>query len=155
MNNKLKIILHEKKAEFYIQTLIGILIFMFVFMIGVAVTPVMIGKIKIDYAADEIARYIALTGQSRITADSGDTSGATFIGDIIDTYNIDISNIVVSTDVAEAAGETRIQLSNGFAVRIDQPMSVDFGGFDYTMNIVVSSTARGRSEVYWKALDNP
>lgn len=145
--NKLKKIFSDNSGEFYIQTLIGILIFMTVLMIGIAVTPVMLRKIKIDYAADEIARYISLSGDSNVNADD--------IQGIIDTYNIDYSNVTITADVPEQAGETRIQLSDGFSVTIIQPIQVSFGGFDRHFTVNITSVARGRSEVYWKELDSP
>lgn len=145
--NKLKKYFSDSSGEFYIQTLIGILIFMTVLMIGIAITPIMLRKIKIDYAADEIARYISLSGDSNVNA--ADIQG------IIDTYNIDYLNVSITADVPEQAGETRIQLSDGFSVIINQPMQVSFGGFDYDFTVNITSVARGRSEVYWKELDHP
>jgi len=106
IKSKIKNVLKDKTGEFYIETLIGIFVFIFVLMVGIAITPIIINKIKIDYAADEIARYVALTGNSDVSANS--------IQSIIDTYHIDYSNISIEADVPEAAGETRIQLADGF-----------------------------------------
>ncbi|MDE5577743.1 MAG: DUF4320 family protein [Oscillospiraceae bacterium] len=145
--NKIKNAFSDKTGDFYIQTLIGILIFMFVLMIGIAVTPIIINKIRIDYAADEIARYVALTGDSDISASS--------IQQIINTYNIDYSNVVIAADKPESGGETRIQLADGFSVTVNQPMQINFGGLSHSFTVNIISVARGRSEVYWKALDEP
>lgn len=145
--NKIKRKLSEKKADMYIQTLISILLIMIVLMIGLAVVPAITEKIRIDFAADEIARYIALAGDSDINNTS--------VEEIADTYGIAMSEISVETDVAEAAGETRIQLSDGFTVTIIHPIKITFGGFIYTMELDINSVSRGRSEVYWKALDEP
>lgn len=147
IKSNIKNVLKDKTGEFYIETLIGIFVFIFVLMVGVAITPIIINKIKIDYAADEIARYVALTGNSDVSASS--------IQSIIDTYHIDYSNISIAADVSEAAGETRIQLADGFSVTVNQPMQINFGGYSYGFTINITSVARGRSEVYWKALDNP
>ena len=144
---KIRNVLCDKTGEFYIQTLIGILIFMFVLVIGIAITPVMLAKIKMDYAADEIARYVALTGDSNISTVS--------IQGIIDTYNINDSDIIITADIPEAEGETRIQLADGFSETVNQPMQINFGGFNHGFTITITSVARGRSEVYWKALDEP
>ncbi len=149
-NNKLKKITNTLrccKAEFYIETLIGILLFTMVLVIGMAVVPVIINKIRIDYAADEIARYVALSGNCDVSESS--------IQKIIDTYDISYDEIEIKPDTPEAYNETRIQLSDGFSVRVNHPMTISFGGFAYSFNINITSIARGRSEVYWKDLDEP
>lgn len=154
MNKNLKIMITEllekfksKNADFYIQTLIGILIFIFVLIIGITIVPVMISKIRVDYAADEIARYVALTGDTNVPSSS--------IQNILDTYNLDISEINIVADNPESGGETRVQLSDGFSVTVNHPVSVNFGGFGYAFNVDVRSVSRGRSEIYWQALDEP
>lgn len=145
--SKLKKLLTDRSADFYIETLIGILLFVTVLMIGITLTPVIIKKIKTDYAADEIARYISLTGDSDIGADD--------ISNILAAYDLDISDITVTADSPEADGDTRIQLSDGFSVKVIRPVNISFGGSAYSFTVDITSISRGRSEVYWKALDSP
>ncbi len=145
--SKIKRCFSDNSGEFYIQTLIGIFIFMLVLMIGIALTPIVLKKIKIDYAADEIARYVSLTGDSDIEEEE--------IQGIIKTYDIDYSNITIAADKPEPEDETRIQLSDGFSVTVDQPMQISFGGLHHSFSVTITSVARGRSEVYWKELDRP
>lgn len=147
VRSKLKKLLTDRSADFYIETLIGILLFVLVLMVGITITPVIIKKIKTDYAADEIARYISLTGDSDIGADD--------ISNILAAYDLDISDITVTADVPEAVGDTRIQLSDGFSVKVIRPVNISFGGFAYSFTVDITSVSRGRSEVYWKALDSP
>ena len=147
VRSKLKKLLTDRSADFYIETLIGILLFVLVLMVGITITPVIIKKIKTDYAADEIARYISLTGDSDIGADD--------ISNILAAYDLDISDITVTADVPEADGDTRIQLSDGFSVKVIRPVNISFGGFAYSFTVDITSVSRGRSEVYWKALDSP
>lgn len=145
--SKLKKLLTDRSADFYIETLIGILLFVTVLSIGITITPVIISKIKTDYAADEIARYISLTGDTDIGADD--------ISNILAAYGLNISDITVTADDPEENGDTRIQLSEGFSVKVLHPVSVSFGGFAYSFTVDITSVSRGRSEVYWKALDSP
>lgn len=147
MIKKIKIHLSDNSGEFYIQTLIGIFIILIILMIGFALTPVMLGKIKTDYAADEIARYVSLTGDSNIREDD--------IQGIIDAYNIKFSDVKITADSPKGVGETRIQLADGFSVTIIHPMTVSLGGSARSFTVNITSSARGRSEVYWKELDEP
>lgn len=134
-------------AEFYIETLIGILLFVTVLTIGITLTPVIINKIKTDYAADEIARFVSLTGDSDIDPDE--------ISNILAAYDLDLKNITVTADAPNEDGETRIQLCDGFSVKVIRPVNITFGGFAYSFTVDITSVSRGRSEVYWKALDLP
>ncbi len=139
--------LKSRSADFYIQTLLGILIFILVLFIGMTLMPVMVGKIRVDYAADEIARYVALSGDTNIPQSS--------LNKILDTYKIPLSNVQIVADEPEPSGVTLVQLSDGFSVTVNNPVVLNFGGFSYSFSVNVSSIARGRSEVYWQSLDRP
>ncbi len=147
MNKQLKRILNNK-GEMYIDTIISVFVIMIVLAMVMTLIPVFMHKYQLDMAATEIARMISVSGQT----------AAVDVDDILADYNLSVDSydIVIDADATTGISSdgtgTIIQLADGFTVTLVTHRTVGVGGVLNNIDIPLTSTAKGRSEVYWKQL---
>ncbi len=144
---KAKRLLHNK-GEMYIDTIISVFVIMIFLALVMTFLPVFMQKYQLDMAAEDIARGISVSG--RIVALDADLLSQEY--DIV----IDSAQVVPAAGArmmtATSGGGQYIQLSDGFSVVLTSHRTVGIGGLVAPANLEISSTAKGRSEVYWKEL---
>ena len=130
----------------YIDTVISVFVIMVFMALIMAFLPVFMQKYQLDMAAQDIARGISVSGV--IAVQDADVLSQEY------GMTIDRIEVVPSGDarlMASAAGQ-RIQLSDSFTVTIYSHREVGVGGITGPASVSISSTARGRSEVFWKEM---
>ena len=103
-------------------------------------------KYQLDMAAQDIARGISVSGV--IAVQDADVLSQEY------GMTIDRIEVVPSEDarlMVSAAGQC-IQLSDSFTVTIYSHREIGVGGITGPASVSISSTARGRSEVFWKEM---
>lgn len=137
----------SNRGEMYIDTIISVFVILVILAMVMALLPVFMKKYNLDMMANEISRFIAV---------SGNTSGID-IDELEEDYGIDLDawNIDIADDARTAPmddGGTKIQLADDFTVTIVTHQNVGVGGIIANIQIPLTSVAKGRSEVYWKEL---
>ncbi len=138
--------LRRNRGEMYIDTVISVFVIMVFMALIMAFLPVFMQKYQLDMAAQDIARGISVSGV--IAVQDADVLSQEY------GMTIDRIEVVPSGDarlMASAAGQ-RIQLSDSFTVTIYSHREVGVGGITGPASVSISSTARGRSEVFWKEM---
>lgn len=138
--------LRRNRGEMYIDTVISVFVIMVFMALIMAFLPVFMQKYQLDMAAQDIARGISVSGV--IAVQDADVLSQEY------GMTIDRIEVVPSEDarlMASAAGQ-RIQLSDSFTVTIYSHREVGVGGITGPASVSISSTARGRSEVFWKEM---
>lgn len=138
--------LRRNRGEMYIDTVISVFVIMVFMALVMAFLPVFMQKYQLDMAAQDIARGISVSGV--IAVQDADVLSQEY------GMTIDRIEVVPSGDarlMASAAGQ-RIQLSDSFTVTIYSHREVGVGGITGPASVSISSTARGRSEVFWKEM---
>ena len=138
--------LRRNRGEMYIDTVISVFVIMVFMALVMAFLPVFMQKYQLDMAAQDIARGISVSGV--IAVQDADVLSQEY------GMTIDRIEVVPSKDarlMASAAGQ-RIQLSDSFTVTIYSHREVGVGGITGPASVSISSTARGRSEVFWKEM---
>ncbi len=135
------------RGEMYIDTIISVFVILFVLALVMALLPIFMKKYNLDMMANEISRFIAVSG----------TTSSFDIDELEEDYGIELDswNIEISEDARTALapdGGTMIQLADDFTVTIVTHQNVGVGGILADMDIPITSVAKGRSEVYWKEL---
>ena len=132
----------------YIDTIFSVFIVMILLSVFVTIIPVFMKKYQLDMAAEDIARMISVSGQTEV-AD---------ISVLTEEYGVQIDGIDIIIDdnsitSASPSGSAKlIQLSGGFMVMLTSHHTIGVGGIVSDIDIGLSASARGRSEVYWKSL---
>ncbi len=132
----------------YFDTVLSVFIIMIVLAMFMTFIPVFMQKYQLDMAAEDIARMISVSGQT----DVSDAQG------LSEKYGLQIDDIQVVMDAdsktspASSGDGLLIQLSGGFVVKLTSHRTVGIGGIVPDIDIGLSASARGRSEVYWKSL---
>ncbi len=138
--------LRRNRGEMYIDTVISVFVIMVFMALIMAFLPVFMQKYQLDMAAQDIARGISVSGV--IAVQDADVLSQEY------GMTIDRIEVVPSEDarlMASTAGQ-RIQLSDSFTVTIYSHREVGVGGITGPASVSISSTARGRSEVFWKEM---
>lgn len=137
----------NNRGEMYIDTIISVFVILVVLALVMALLPVFMKKYNLDMMANEISRFIAV---------SGSTSSFN-IDELEEDYGIELDswNIEIAADARTAPspdGGTKIQLADAFTVTIVMRQNIGVGGIVGDINIPITAVAKGRSEVYWKEL---
>lgn len=142
---KLSVLLRAR-GEAYIDTVIGVFVIMVFLALTMAFLPVFMQKYQLDMAAEDIARGISVSG---FITEQDAASLSEEYGLMIDRIEITPASDarIMTTDSGK-----RIQLSDSFTVTLYSHREVGVGGLTGPSEIDISSTAKGRSEVYWKEL---
>lgn len=135
------------RGEMYIDTVISVFVILFILALVMALLPVFMKKYNLDMMANEISRFIAVSG----------TTSSVNIDELEEDYGIELDewNIEIAADARTAPaadGGTMIQLADSFTVTIVARQTIGVGGMLADINIPITSVAKGRSEVYWKEL---
>ncbi len=136
----------DRGGEMYIDTLISVFVIMVFMALVMAFLPVFMKKYQLDMAAQDIARGIAVSGMI-IPQDASELS---------DEYGLEIDHVEIvpaadARTLTVANGQI-IQLSDSFTVTIYSHADVGVGGIISSTELNLSSTAKGRSEVFWKEI---
>lgn len=132
----------------YFDTILSVFIIMIVLAVFMTFIPVFMQKYQLDMAAEDIARMISVSGQTDIFETQ----------ELSEKYGLQIDDIRIVTDAdsrtapASSGDGLLIQLSGGFMVTLTSHRTVGIGGIVPDIEIGLSASARGRSEVYWKSL---
>lgn len=130
----------------YIDTVISVFVIMVFLAFAMAFLPIFMQKYQLDMAAEDLAREISVSGS--ITAQDADELSAEY-GIVIDNVEITPAEGVVTKDVGN---EKHIQLADSFTVTLYSHREIGVGGIVSAASVSISSTAKGRSEVYWKEM---
>lgn len=139
--------LKNNKGEMYIDTLISIFILSAFIAIIIIITPVFIRIYHINQFADKISAFIAV---------SGGTAGIN-VEELADEMKVQMDSyeIVVDDDAicSDKDNPEKIQLTCQYTVNVYSTVYIGLGGMVDSIPIRISSSAKGRSEVYWKELE--
>lgn len=138
--------LRRNRGEMYIDTMISVFVIMVFMALIMAFLPVFMQKYQLDMAAEDIARGISVSGV--ITPQDTSALSAEY-GLTIDS--IEITPAADARLMAAANGQ-RIQLTDSFTVTIYSHRDVGVGGITGSATVGISSSAKGRSEVFWKEM---
>ena len=141
--------LKSNKGDMYIDTLISIFIISAFIAIIIIVTPIFIRIYHINQFADRISDFIAV---------SGGTAGIN-VEELAEEMNVpmDRYEIIVADDaicLPDQAHPEKIQLTCQYTVNVYSTVYIGLGGIVDSIPIGISSSAKGRSEVYWKELES-
>ncbi len=139
--------LKKNAGAAYFDTIFSVFIIMLVLAAFMTFVPVFMQKYQLDMAAEDIARMISVSGQTDVSTAQ----------ELSEKYGLNIDDVEVTADADSitspaSSGGSLIQLSGGFKVTLTSHRTVGIGGIVPDMDIGLSSSARGRSEVYWKSL---
>lgn len=140
--------LFSKKGEAYIDTLISVLVIIIFIAVIIIVIPIFIRKYHLDMFADQVSSFIAVSGGTE----------SLDIEKLADEMNISLDRyeIVVAEDTVckpNVDNPERIQLTGMYTVNVYTTAYIGLGGVVDSIPIELSSSARGRSEVYWKDME--
>ena len=136
--------IRDQAGEVYIDVAITILI-VFVFMASLmALFPIFTTQQSLNQTAKYISRTVELYGK----ADDE------ILHSVIENENfIEPDNIAIETDW-ENATEKTIQLKTAFTITVDKAVPIVIMrpalGDPFVINVNISASSRGISEVYWK-----
>ncbi len=147
MKNKLRRLL-PRKGDAYIDTLISIFVIIIFLAVIIIVLPVFIKKFHLDMFADQVSSFIAVSGG---TENLDVEKLAEEMGVSLDSYEIVVSPETVC--LPDADNPERIQLTGLYTVNVYSTAYIGLGGIVDSIPIELSSSARGRSEVYWKDME--
>ena len=131
----------------YFDTIFSVFIIMLVLAAFMTFVPVFMQKYQLDMAAEDIARMISVSGQADVPTAQ----------ELSEKYGLQIDDVQITADPDSitspaSSGGLLIQLSGGFMITLTSHRTVGIGGIVPDMDIGLSASARGRSEVYWKSL---
>lgn len=138
--------LRQNCGEMYIDTVISVFVIMVFMALAMAFLPIFMQKYQLDMAAEDIARGISVSGV--ITTYDTDALSAEY-GMVIDRIEV---TPAADARMAAAAEGQHIQLSDSFTVTVYSHRDVGVGGIVSSSRVDISSTAKGRSEVFWKEI---
>lgn len=141
--------LKKNKGEMYIDTLISIFIISLFITIVIVVTSVFVKIYHMNQFADKISDYIAV---------AGGTAGID-IEELAEEMNVEMDRyeIIVADDaicLPDQDNPEKIQLTCQYTVNVYSTVYIGLGGIVDSIPISISSSAKGRSEVYWKELES-
>lgn len=144
INHRLLHKLRHNVGAMYIDTVISVFVVMVFLAFVMAFLPVFMQKYQLDMAAEDLAREISVSG----SISPHDTE------ELSEEYGIEIDRveIIPFKDVVTMAvgDEQHIQLSDSFTVTLYSHREVGVGGIVGAASVSISSSAKGRSEVFWK-----
>lgn len=141
--------LKNNKGDMYIDTLISIFIITAFISIIIIVTPIFIRIYHINQFAGKISDFIAVSGG---TAGIDVEELANEMNVPIDSYEIIVDDDAIC--LPDQAHPEKIQLTCQYTVNIYSTVNIGLGGLVDSIPIAISSSAKGRSEVYWKELES-
>ncbi len=138
----------SKKGEAYIDTLISVFVIIAFIAVIIIVIPIFLRKYHLDMFANQVSSFIAVSGGTE----------SLDIEKLADEMNISLDRyeIVVADDTIctpDASNPERIQLTGMYTVNVYTTTYIGLGGVVDSIPIELSSSARGRSEVYWKDME--
>lgn len=138
--------LRQNCGEMYIDTVVSVFVIMVFMALIMAFLPVFMQKYQLDMAAQDIARSISVSGV--ITPQDATA--------LSQEYNMTIDRVEITpaadAELMTVADGQRIQLADSFTVTVYSHREVGVGGITGPASIDISSTAKGRSEVFWKEM---
>lgn len=137
----------SKRGEVYIETVISVFIILMVLVLVMTIFPLFTVKYNLDMMANEISRFIAVSGS---TDSFNITELESDYGIILDDWSVEID--AGARTAPSADGGQKIQLADGYTVTVVTHRTVGLGGVLSAVDIPITSVAKGRSEVYWKEL---
>ncbi len=141
----------KNKGEAYIDTLINIFIVMVFIVIIIITLPVFIKKYHLDMYTNQISTFIAVSGG---TENIDPEQYALEMGIDLDDIDITIADDAVTKEnIAE--DYVRIQLTGRYTVTVKTTAYIGLGGVVGDLPIELTSVAQGRSEVFWKDMEEP
>lgn len=147
MKNKFRRLLPEK-GDAYIDTLISIFVIVVFLAVIIIVLPVFIRKFHLDMFAEQVSSFIAVSGG---TENLDIDELAEEMGISLDSYKIEVPPETVC--LPDGDNPERIQLTGLYTVNVYSTAYIGLGGVVAPIPIELSSSARGRSEVYWKDME--
>ncbi len=139
----------KNSGDAYISTLINIFIItMFMFMM-IIILPVFIQKYHLDMYASQLSDFIAVSGG---TENINPEQIAEEMGLNIESYEIDVADSAVYEENS-TEGYVRIQLTGAYTVTVKTTAYIGLGGIVDGIPIELTSIAKGRSEVFWKDME--
>lgn len=149
--------LYGRKGSSYLGTIFEVFIILILLAAMMSVFPLFMQKYSLDMAANDIADYIGLSGcTGEYTFD--ESSKAALIqalsqeyGVSLDDFSLEIDSQATTQTVSDTRG-TLVQLGGRFEVTLTAIRSIGIGGIVPDIPITLTSSAMGRSEVYWKTL---
>lgn len=141
----------KNKGEAYIDTLINIFIVMIFIAIIIITLPVFIKKYHLDMYTNQISTFIAVSGGTQNIAPE---QYAVEMGIALDDIEIVAADdAVVEKNTTE--DYMRIQLTGRYTVTVKTTAYIGLGGVVGDIPIELTSVAQGRSEVFWKDMEEP